>query len=217
MRGDRVRLKSAPSTRRRTKAAVRNRSPNIHDLRLWPLGLRAARATHNHSTRCEPDFVLLIEFSTGAPVVISGEMKWDWRINPGDQGFPCGYDSQDLGGCAPCGIWELARSSFATPQQKWGASCRPSSRRQGRSLSGLRRCKLCTRDHGAADLLEASQFNELSDQWELVSLTAGSIGVSWRRIAIAVTEPNALRRARPVVPPLQIWPVVTRGRAKLCR
>ena len=87
---------------RRPRCVTAVRTVTISVSGLWALGQRQRRITILRGR--EPDFVLLLEFSTGAPVVISGEMKWDWRINPGDQGSPCGYDSQDLGGCAPCGI-----------------------------------------------------------------------------------------------------------------
>lgn len=63
--------------RRETK----DRRPVRHEMSLWPTGLVAAGWGGSEESRCEPDLVVRFEFDEGRPVLVIGEMKWDWRVS----------------------------------------------------------------------------------------------------------------------------------------
>ncbi len=64
-------------------AAVADRRPISHEPSLWPSGLRSRAWDGDRLTSCEPDLVVRFEFDAGAPMLLIGEMKWDWRVTPG--------------------------------------------------------------------------------------------------------------------------------------
>lgn len=66
----------------RLMSAVRGRAPISHEVHLWPQGLKATSWSGDEPSRCEPDLVVRFEFSRGDPVLVVGEMKWEWFMSP---------------------------------------------------------------------------------------------------------------------------------------
>lgn len=64
------------------RSRVVGRHVLTHDLSFWPRGLYAAGWAGGPATTCEPDVVARFVFDSGAPLVVVGEMKWDWRVTP---------------------------------------------------------------------------------------------------------------------------------------
>lgn len=64
------------------RRSAAGRIPCEHEVHLWPAGLRAMALTGDGVSRCEPDFVAHFTFSKGPDLVVIGEMKWDWYMQP---------------------------------------------------------------------------------------------------------------------------------------
>lgn len=60
--------------------AVGERRTTKHKVEFWPRGLYAEGLNGPGDTSCEPDLVVTFWFESGKPVVIIGEMKWDWSM-----------------------------------------------------------------------------------------------------------------------------------------
>lgn len=63
----------------RLGSAVNGRIPLRHELQLWPSGLSAPSWDSDCPSRCEPDFVARFDFGHDLPILVIGEMKWDWQ------------------------------------------------------------------------------------------------------------------------------------------
>ncbi|UVI38805.1 hypothetical protein [Qipengyuania spongiae] len=62
--------------------AFNGRRPMSHDIKLWPEGLRdRSWGSGKKATRCEPDFYIRFDFAVDDPVILVGEVKWDWKVS----------------------------------------------------------------------------------------------------------------------------------------
>lgn len=63
------------------KEALAGRKVLSAETSLWPGGLQASGWDGEADSRCEPDLMVRLTFSEGRPMVLLGEMKWDWNVS----------------------------------------------------------------------------------------------------------------------------------------